>query len=155
MNTILKELGFKHPKNKTGELGYPLFVVEENEKEKFEGRIYPDFIREKDMLIADAKHKHLEKSSGDNSDYYQLMAYMYRFGSQKGCLIYPHSGEKKVDQKRILEGIEKKGYKPGNGEIKLFGVRIPQEKSNFSDFKSEMENSEEELKDFLKEMVFS
>ena len=154
LNTILKGLGFKHPKNKTSEHGYPLFIVEENEKEKLEGRIYPDFIREKDMLIADAKYKHLEKTSGNNPDYFQLMAYMYRFNSQNGCLIYPHSGEKKVEQKHILEGIEKKCYKPGNGEIMLFGLKIPQEKQSFADFKGEMENSEKELiKEFTKEMV--
>ena len=147
LNTILKRLGFKHPNNKTKENGYQLFDSGE--------KIYPDFIREKDLLIADAKYKHLEKSSGDNSDYYQVMAYMYRFKSQKVCLIYPHSGEKKVEQKHILDGIVKEDYKPGNGEIILFGIKIPQEKLNFSEFRDVMEKSEKELKQFLKETVFA
>jgi 5-methylcytosine-specific restriction endonuclease McrBC regulatory subunit McrC len=152
LNTILAEKGFEHPNNRTGE-GRRLL---------FEGStaIYPDFILKKiPVIIADAKYKHMEKhlntedeekqnsyQRGNNSDYYQLITYMYRFNSKTGYLIFPYSGEKPLNriEKIILQGLDNR---PGDSKIVLLGLKIPDHRviNTFSDFHKAMKESEKAL----------
>ena len=142
LNTLLEKKGFKHPENKKKEGGYKLF--DEG------GRIYPDFISESPPpIIVDAKYKHLELNGNneniDRPDYYQLMAYMYRFNSQKGCLVFPHQKENYINIKRISKGFQRRTEPESNtynGEIVLLGLKIPQGKSKYSEFKETMADSE-------------
>ena len=161
LNTILKDKGFKHPKNKTGEDAFHLFY-EEGRKA---GRIYPDFYKETPSIIADAKYKRLvydqkdendirkgDKSRKSNSDYYQIISYMYRFESKTGYLIFPYSSSKNL-KKYILRGFEDK---TDNSKVILLGMKIPNSSEiescedahlKVEAFKSLMKASEVELKE--------
>ena len=155
LNTILRDLHFRHPSNKKKENGYRLFE---------DGRrIYPDFVKETETtIIADAKYKRMENylrsdaGNGeggfrrrDNSDYYQLMAYMLRFDSSKGCLIFPHQGEIKPVTKQILKGMSGEA---GDRKIVLLGFNIPQNTKNYTCFKGLMKKSEDQLCDYFKRL---
>ena len=152
LNTILAEKGFEHPNNRTGD-GRRLLFEDSN-------AIFPDFILNKvPTVIADAKYKFLDMhidtedeenqksyQRGNNSDYYQLITYMYRFDSKKGYLIYPYSGEKPLNkrEKIILRGLENK---PGDSIVTLLGLKIPDHRgiNTFSDFQKVMKESEKAL----------
>jgi 5-methylcytosine-specific restriction endonuclease McrBC regulatory subunit McrC len=139
LNTILAGKGFEHPRNKRKEGGYPLFSDS--------GEIYPDFVKESEpSIIADAKYKHLEKDI-DRLDYYQLMAYMYRFNSNRGYLLFPHIGNFGLKKNWILKGFNKDKVlsEKSENEIILLGMNIPQNKSIPNDFKEAMEDSEKKL----------
>jgi 5-methylcytosine-specific restriction endonuclease McrBC regulatory subunit McrC len=132
LNTLLKGK-FYHPRNKSRENGYSLF-------EKTTERIYPDFVSKKppnDVIIADAKYKHLESDNrGDNKYYYQVMAYMYRFDSTKGFLMYPCSGKISPTRKTIIG--ERKGT------LILLGFEIPNAQ-NFRNFSDQIKISEDKF----------
>jgi 5-methylcytosine-specific restriction endonuclease McrBC regulatory subunit McrC len=136
LNTLVKDK-FYHPRNKSGENGYKLF-------EKTNERIFPDFVsKEPPYMIADAKYKHLERKNNENKinrdykDYYQVMAYMYRFDSTKGFLMYPHSGEMTSEEKMIRETT---------GTLTLVGFGIPEDQK-FIGFSDKMKVSEEKFKE--------
>jgi 5-methylcytosine-specific restriction enzyme subunit McrC len=138
LNTIFAGKGFKHPRNKRKEGGYPLFFDSGE-------MIYPDFIKESEpSIIVDAKYKHLEKEV-DRLDYYQLMAYMYRFNTGRGYLLFPHVGDFEPKEKWILKSFNKKGKERSENKIILLGMDIPQNRLNFDDFKITMEESEKIL----------
>jgi len=138
LNTILAGKGFKHPRNKKKEGGYPLFLDSGE-------IIYPDFIKETEpSIIVDAKYKHLEKEV-DRLDYYQLMAYMYRFNSSRGYLLFPHIGDFTPKKKWILKSFNKKNKERSENEIILLGMNIPQNRLKPADFKNAMKTSEEIL----------
>jgi len=68
--------------NKSGRDGHHLFY-------RSIGLIYPDFISKdnKHRIIADAKYKPSDNIG--NSDYLQVLAYMFRFDAKKGFYLYP------------------------------------------------------------------
>jgi 5-methylcytosine-specific restriction endonuclease McrBC regulatory subunit McrC len=144
LNTILSENGFEHSRNKTGEGMRYLFIDSNGRKSN---QIYPDFIKKTNpSIIADAKYKHLENKENrdkrNNSDYYQLITYMYRFCSRKGYLLFPHLGGKLLERKNVIKGFDDQR---STDEIVLFGMNIPKNSSDYSDFKRKMKKSEEEL----------
>jgi len=146
LNTVLKKADFKHPLNKKGEGGFCLFSDRT-------GRIYPDFYKTSPPIIADAKYKHMEyyfktraedneNKRRNNSDYYQLISYMYRFKSKKGCFIFPYSGDLLFKEEKImLKGFDNQSL---NDKIVFLGMKIPRNDS-FNDFCNDMEKSENEL----------
>jgi 5-methylcytosine-specific restriction endonuclease McrBC regulatory subunit McrC len=153
LNTILVKNGFEHPNSKTQKGGQKLFVDSTE-------TIYPDFIKEKPFpIIADAKYKSIEKylsrshgndernnQRGDNSDYYQLITYMYRFNSKRGYLLFPYSGEMVPKQKLMLRGFDNQS---SDIEVILYGMKIPENISNYSTFKDKMKISEEKLTEII------
>ena len=143
LNTILKD-HFKHPRNKTKEGREHLFIDSEGTPCQ---EIYPDFIsKNSDVItIADAKYKRLENRNEEygREDYYQIMAYMYRFKSKQGYMLFPH----------LKEIFCKKYSIKDNSEIKLtkLGLAIPQNCVSFKEFRKQIEKNEET---FLKKMLF-
>jgi 5-methylcytosine-specific restriction endonuclease McrBC regulatory subunit McrC len=148
INTVIGDK-FLHPGNRTHTLGHSLFM---NDNELDIGpTIYPDFISKsaENRLIADAKYK--DGSKHNNEDYFQLLAYMYRFNSAKGFLIYP----KKSEDAGVSENKCKLSNKVKDSQnierfkeafvIKL-GLNIPREIDKFDRFKSEMEETNKKLK---------
>ena len=84
--TILKQCGFRHPENKKGKGGLPMFKKADIEKRvsAYSQTLYPDF--HKDNFIVDAKYKHLNSGVG-REDLYQVVTYMYCRKAQNGGYV--------------------------------------------------------------------
>lgn len=134
LNTILKDQ-FIHPENKTGKHRQYLF---EGNKQS----IYPDFIsKDKPISVGDAKYIPLDTqgSYNENSEraisiYYKTLAYMYRFNSINGFLIYPTKNQENLyDELKIQDTT---------GMIKKIGLAVPQCSDTFNDFSSTIKKNE-------------
>jgi 5-methylcytosine-specific restriction endonuclease McrBC regulatory subunit McrC len=136
LNTFLKD-EFIHPENKTGKNRHYLF-------ENFQS-IYPDFIsRAEPKSVGDAKyiplgrqHSYLENSERATSIYYKTIAYMYRFSSDNGFLLFPNQETSFFETYKIKET---------SGILKKIGLAIPQSSENFKEFIKTMNENEIELK---------
>jgi 5-methylcytosine-specific restriction enzyme subunit McrC len=139
LNTILKE-NFIHPENKTGKYRQLLF-------DNFQS-IYPDFIsKEEPKSVGDAKYIPLDRQQAysENSEkatsiYYKTIAYMYRFSSNSGFLLFPNQEKSFFETYRIKET---------DGILKKIGLAIPQTSENFKEFIKTMNNNERELRQNL------
>lgn len=140
LNTILKE-NFIHPENKTGKHRQYLF---ENNKQS----IYPDFIsRTEPKSVGDAKYVPLDRqqSYSENSEkatsiYYKTIAYMYRFSSKNGFLLFPKQDTSFFETYRIKET---------EGMLKKIGLAVPQTTETFKEYIKTMNVNEEELRQNL------
>jgi 5-methylcytosine-specific restriction enzyme subunit McrC len=140
LNTFLMD-EFIHPENKTGKNRHYLF-------ENFQS-IYPDFIsRTLPKSVGDAKYiplgrqqSYSESSEKATSIYYKTIAYMYRFSSDNGFLLFPNQETSFFETYRIKET---------NGILKKIGLAIPQTSENFKGFIKTMSENEIELKQNLK-----
>ena len=147
LNTVIKTV-FYHPKNKKKEGIEFLFS-------KKEVAIYPDFIGKdkKNRIIADAKYKR----NINNSDYFQLLAYMLRFDAKIGYLLYPHTesdSNPAYQQMFLNKGIKNEAEgKVEEGEISVIkhGFQIPNEKS-YGAFAKAMQERENLFLERLLEM---
>jgi 5-methylcytosine-specific restriction endonuclease McrBC regulatory subunit McrC len=136
LNTFLKD-EFIHPENKTGKNRHYLF-------ENFQS-IYPDFIsRAEPKSVGDAKyiplgrqHSYSENSERATSIYYKTIAYMYRFSSDNGFLLFPNQETSFFETYKIKET---------SGILKKIGLAIPQSSENFKEFIKTMNENEIELK---------
>lgn len=143
LNTLLKDR-FIHPENKTGRNTYHLF---ENDFKSFQ-KIFPDYLsKEKPYIVGDAKYIPLEQqrqysefSERATSIYYKTIAYMYRFSSEYGFLLFPHKETSYFETLKIKET---------NGFINKIGLAIPQFALNFNEFISTMNSNEFVMKKFL------
>ena len=140
LNTILKD-NFIHPENNTGRNSYHLF---ENDFKSFQ-LIYPDFISKTEpKSVGDAKYIPLgrqqaysENSEKATSIYYKTIAYMYRFSSDNGFLLFPNQETSFFETYRIKETL---------GILKKIGLAIPQTSENFKEFIKTMNTNEQELR---------
>lgn len=143
LNTLLKEKGFIHPRNKTKENPIYLFKDESGDS----GKRYPDFY--KDYYVLDAKYKRFENKNSvsdiDRDDIHQMISYMhclykgeYKDNSMHGIFLYPFkAGTERLNPKTL------KGY---GGAIKAEGFKIPQGCRTFEEFSNQME---EKSKNFI------
>lgn len=144
LNKILSK-DYEHPQNNSRKNGYHLF--QDIQLKSFQ-TIYPDFIsKEEPKSVGDAKYIPLDRqqSYSENSEkatsiYYKTIAYMYRFSSKNGFLIFPRQEKSFFDTYRIKET---------NGIIKKIGLAIPQKSENFKEFMIRMKTNEQELKQYL------
>lgn len=128
--TILIEQEFKHPNNKKGT--GRIYLTKDNLYPR-----YPDFYRELDNTIIDAKYK--REISRD--DVHQMITYMYRLKGLNGIFIQP--SEKKYQS----VGSDLLGYgADDNAKLQTFYYSISQEKSDYKQFVADMIQSEEKLK---------
>ena len=137
LNTILKDCGFKHPRNDILKGGIYLF-----EKPKSYIR-YPDFW--KDNFIIDAKYKRLNNGISRH-DMNQIISYMYVKRAESGGFLFPIANDKKVEDKEI--GILN-GY---GGKVKTWALSIPQKAETFGKFCSKILENEKILKENINEM---
>lgn len=144
LNTVLKD-SFIHPQNRTGRNRHYLF-------EDFQS-IYPDFISiTSPRKVGDAKYIPLgqQKTYSENSDratsiYYKTIAYMYRFSSEIGFLLFPNPG---------ISIFETYKIKDTEGILKKIGLAIPQTSENFTEFIKTMNLNELKLKlNLMKEKI--
>lgn len=142
LNTLLKD-DFIHPENKTGKNKFHLF--EQNSK-SFQS-IFPDFISSTQPIsVGDAKYIPLEQryynegSEKATSIYYKTLAYMYRFNSLDGFLLFPSPDTAFYDKYTIIDT---------GGQLRKIGLAIPQGCGMFKDFNNAMINNEKEVKSML------
>lgn len=150
LNTILRS-AFYHPENKQKKNGEWLFC---DERGVMRGEIYPDFIGKDSerRVIADAKYKPADNIR--NKDYLQLLAYMFRFDSQRGYYLYPDHCERR-EQLLLNRGIanEGKGIVKGREDIALvkYAFSVPSEEfDSYQNFAVEMQSREQT---FLSELL--
>ena len=147
--TILKDLNFKHPRNKEKTDGINLLDNKWS--------VYPDFYNYDKKIVLDTKYKMLNKDNDkiDGSDKHQIISYVYTLGAKKGGFVYPSEDKKfcfdnigilnREYNKNILED-----YSPS---IFKYAFLIQNKKSNeenfenINDFKIEIEKSENDFKE--------
>ena len=123
--TILKDYGFKHPKNKDVSGGFRMFRDAKSDDDIDDNyrRLYPDFY--KDDFVIDAKYKHLENGVG-REDLYQLVTYMYCKKATNGAYIYPCKDKNIKAFKYQLVGYE--------GFISVMPFYVPQSANSYEEF---------------------
>ena len=135
LNTVLKECGFKHPRNKESRDGIKMF--DNNNR-----RLYPDFW--KDNYILDAKYKRLDKNGVGREDLYQVVTYMHCMKAGNGGFVYPTDTELEPEEYALA------GY---GGTMHIFGVHVKYDNcNNFCDYKKEMQQV---LEPKLKKLITS
>ena len=133
LNTLLCDIGFKHPENKLGTGAIYLF--------EHGGQRFPDFWK-KDFVL-DAKYKRLARNGKhldiDRDDVHQIMAYMYRLKAQRGGVVCPLiGGENKI----ISEKMHKDSYK---GVMAIYALAIPKDSKSYADFIGQIAENEKLL----------
>ena len=155
--TILTNLGFKHPQNKTRIGGINL--LEKGWK------VFPDFYKinkeTNKNIVLDTKYKRLankNKEYIDRNDKHQIISYVYTFGAKIGGFVYPSENKEfSFDNIGILNREYNKNiledYSPS---IFKYAFLIPNKKSNkenfenINDFKKEIEKLENDFKEKIK-----
>lgn len=128
--TILTKQEFKHPQNKKGT--GRIYLTNDNLYPR-----YPDFYRERDNTIIDAKYK--REISRD--DVHQMITYMYRLKGLNGIFIQPSTN---VYQKRV-SGLLGYGM-DHNAKLQIFYYPISQVASDYKQFVAEMMQLEDIVK---------
>lgn len=122
LNTLLRDIEFKHPENKLGTGAIYLF--------EHGGQRFPDFWKK--GIVLDAKYKRLAVNGNSldisRDDVHQIMAYMYRLKANKGGIACPYDGEK---NKIISQNMHKDSYL---GSLSLYALAIPKNCSSYEDF---------------------
>ena len=144
---VLKAEGFSHPRNKVGKGGIKMFEKDEKSFNNNHRRIYPDFYRpntaENKGCIIDAKYKRLQNGVG-REDLYQVVTYMHTMRIDNGGFIYPL--EQKESSPEIINynhyELAHSGY---GGVINVYGIKIPDNETNFEEFCIKMNEIEKEL----------
>lgn len=113
-----------------------------NSNGKKEQGIYPDFISKDKNIIADAKYEHLKDKNRE--DYFQLIAYVYRFGAKTGFLLYPKD-EDSILANYIIKATE--------GRLIKLCLAIPNQCNDYKSFCIEIEANENDLKKKMEECV--
>lgn len=138
--TLTSDL-FYHPRNKTREGGQWLFAKAAGKV----GHIYPDFLGRDTSIIGDAKYKPAENIK--NADYFQVLAYMFRFEAKIGFYFYPEKSESENQKFFLNTGSTYTNKVEASKEysvIKL-GLKIPQSAKSYEEFSSLMKKSEEDF----------
>lgn len=128
--TILTKQEFKHPQNKKGT--GRIYLTNDNLYPR-----YPDFYRERDNTIIDAKYK--REISRD--DVHQMITYMYRLKGLNGIFIQPSTN---AHQKRV-SGLLGYGM-DHNAKLQIFYYPISQVASDYKQFVAEMMQLEDIVK---------
>ena len=143
INLLIEDI-FYHPMNKGGKGAQRLF-------EGNVGLIYPDFIsRNSEMrIIADAKYKPIDNIG--NRDYLQVLAYMFRFDSKTGYFFYPESTDSDDAKLYLNSGSSFENNVKPRDDISVIkhGLKIPDNATDYEDFKKKMKYSELNFHDLL------
>ena len=137
VNTILRNIGFKHPENKLRKGGIYLF-------EDHSGIRYPDFYNDK--MVLDAKYKRLSNydkvAKVAPDDVHQIMAYMTAMHIDQGGFIAP------LEQSRTI--VPTSHIKGKSSTLSIFGIEISKNASSYTAFCEEMKKNEEKFIESLK-----
>lgn len=142
----LINIDFYHPKNKGGNGAQRLFSRQTGQKI---GLIYPDFIgrNQESRVIGDAKYKPV-KNIG-NSDYLQVLAYMFRFDAKIGYYFFPNHSGISDEIFYLNQGLTYEKNVQMREDIKVIklGLKIPKEVVDYKDFSEKMKKAEQEFLD--------
>ena len=128
LHTVLRPMGYRHPRNKRQEGA--IYLFEGNNKDKR----YPDFYKED--IVLDAKYK----QNANREDYHQMITYLYILKGRIGAFISPGTNS--------LQG--KTGKLNGYGaELHSLQLAIPSHCASYPDFCQEMGKQEEFLRKSL------
>lgn len=125
--TILTKQRFEHPNNKKGK--GRIYLAKQNRFPR-----YPDFYREYDGVIIDAKYKtEIDKRDDVN----QILTYMYRLKGKYGIFIQPSDKEYRKETYDLL------GYGTENdAKLQMYLYPIPQNVSDYKRFVEKIMESE-------------
>ena len=140
--TILKDLKFKHPKNKIREGGINLL---------HNGwKVYPDFYNDDRKIVLDTKYKNLNKDNDkiEPADKHQIISYVYTLGTKIGGFVYP------LENKEFGCNAEEIGSVNNNinyiASIYKYAFFIANKNfNNIKEFADEIKNSEDEFKKYF------
>ena len=136
INSLIGDM-FYHPMNKSGTGEQKLFGGGT-------GSIYPDFIGKNptERVIADAKYKPIDNIG--NKDYFQVLAYMFRFDSKRGYYLYPDTKDTGTVSLMMNKGSTCEGNVSARKDISItkLGLKVPSEATSYEDFKSLIKTSE-------------
>lgn len=119
LDTIMKDLGFEHPKNKDHIGAIHLFKPKKVQR-------FPDFYSKK--IVLDAKYKRYSEGSLTGigrDDLAQVISYMYIRNLSTGGFLVPGGATIKVDHE-VLNGI--------GGDMYLLNLPIAEGASSYSNF---------------------
>lgn len=140
LNTFIENLGFIHPRNKTGE-GRKLMFIDPKAVP-----VFPDFYLD-GKVVLDAKYKRHETLFGNSQreDRFQVLAYMHIFNVNKGGLIVPvpTGGER-----RAKGEIEGRG-----GEMYLIGMNVDKKAEDFKKYCNYMASEEKSVTEQIKKVL--
>ncbi len=129
VNTILREVGFKHPENKLQKGGIYLF-------EDHSGIRYPDFYN--DDMVLDAKYKQLGSytrvSKVARDDVHQLISYITALHVEKGGFVAPLEQAQSEIPTSYLKG--------SIASLSIYGIEISKDASSYADFCDKMKKME-------------
>lgn len=140
---MLKKKGFEHPENKKKSGVIHPFIT------KNAGKFYPDFYKlksgtslkdEQAEIILDAKYKNFDKYNPPADDIAQMISYIHVMDSRIGAFIYPSKDENESGSKWIV-----KPFANENASIKTKPFFIPQNAIDYSEFREQIKNSEDNL----------
>ena len=140
--TILKDLKFKHPQNKTGKGRINLL--------NNGWKVYPDFYNDDRKIVLDTKYKNLNKDNDkiEPADKHQIISYVYTLGAKIGGFVYP------LENKEFGCNAEEIGSVNNNinhiASIYKYAFFIANKNfENIKKFADEIKNSEDEFKNIL------
>jgi 5-methylcytosine-specific restriction endonuclease McrBC regulatory subunit McrC len=137
LNTFIKNMGFTHPRNKTGE-GRKLMFVDPKAVP-----VFPDFYLD-GKVVLDAKYKRHETLFGNSQreDRFQVLAYMHIFNVDKGGLIVPVP----IGSERSTKGnIAGRG-----GEMYLIGMAVDKKAEDYKKYCDYMASEEDSVVEQIK-----
>lgn len=136
LNTVLCNIGFKHPKNKTGEGGKLIFADKIGHEKSI-----PDFHRS-DMVL-DAKYKrYWDWNDIFREDRNQLLAYMYLYETENGGFIVPVENPDKILTRPLNRS---------RGTMSIIGMNVGNLCNSFKEFCFHMAKEENLLKEKIEQ----
>ena len=137
LDTLLKSIGFEHPRNKTGEGRKYMFT-------DHTGACYPDFYCQE--MVLDAKYKGYEDlGTVQTADLYQVISYMHILKLNHGGFVVPVSNDEKQSVAKQLNGY--------GGKLSVFGMQVDQKSPTFTCFANKMEAEESRLLECIRSFV--
>lgn len=145
VNTILRDLGFTHPQNKTKKGGISLF-------QDGSGRRYPDFYNKE--MVLDAKYKRLNNyskvSKVNRDDLHQLIAYLVACKVKKGGFVAPfESKQTYIPTSYLKDGSSL--LKDGSS-LSILGIEICNTAKTYKEFCESMKKNEKEFVSSIKSL---
>ncbi len=128
LHTILRPMGYRHPRNKRQEGAIYLFEGNNNDKR------YPDFYKED--IVLDAKYK----QDSNREDCHQMITYLYILKGRIGAFISPDTNSLQSKTGKL------NGY---GAELHSLHLAIPSHCASYSDFCQGMGKQEEFLRKSL------
>ena len=145
VNTILRDLGFTHPQNKTKNGGISLF-------QDGSGIRYPDFYNKE--MVLDAKYKRLNNyskvSKVNRDDLHQLIAYLVACKVKKGGFVAPfESKQTYIPTSYLKDGSSL--LKDGSS-LSILGIEICNTAKTYKEFCESMKKNEKEFVSSIKSL---